>query len=184
MGKRFNTDKDHEMSMFRKLLNFIGSPVTNSDDERRQPASITTKEEGEIVGLKKLLSFVASCTYLFLDNRFRFADSHVTQSFDGNCDITLQSQKMKIRLIRDRGQISMDFRAASGTHEEDWYSIDIVRQMITGEKECSGLMDTENTLFLRQNIDAIENLFTDEALPMTRTEMRRLEMARAKRLFG
>ncbi len=164
--------------MFSKLISSLrGEPP--ADD-------VAIDDVDEIAGLKDLLSFIASqCTFLFLDNRFRLVDSYVeASSFDGNCAVFLQSASIRMQFIRDRCQNSLDFWAASDEHEGEWYSIDIVRQAITGEKACTGLMDAENTRFLRQNIDAVEKLFAADALPTTIPRLKRLEVLRANRLFG
>jgi hypothetical protein len=49
----------------------------------------------------------------------------------------LTSDDLRIRLIRDRGQLRAEFQRTSEDGDR-WHSIDIVRRLLTGEGPQSG----------------------------------------------
>lgn len=66
----------------------------------------------------------------------------------------------------------------------DWYSIDIVRQLITGKVHDSAILDQNSHIFLYEHFSILCELFSPEKAPDTIAKMKKLESERAKRLFG
>jgi len=122
------------------------------------------------------------CSFLYSPNRFRFVDSGSSDSF-GNAFLVLEHEELRLQFVKDRGQIFLDFQHTSKNHKDDWFSIDIVKQMVTGKIEPSAEMDSEKAEFLKTNLDRIEQLFFAANLEGTIKRLRELERARAKRLF-
>jgi len=122
------------------------------------------------------------CSFLYSPNQFRFVDSHSSESF-GNALLVLEHEDLRVQFVRDRGQIFLDFQPTSKKSKRDWYSIDIVKQLVTGKIEPSAEMDSEKAEFLKNNLDKIEQLFSTANMESTIKKLRELERARAKRLF-
>jgi len=122
------------------------------------------------------------CSFLYSPNRFRFVDSGSSESF-GNAFLVLEHKELRLRFVKDRGQIFLDFQPTSKNRKGEWFSIDIVKQMVTGEIETSAEMDSEKRKFLKTNLDKIEQLFSSANREGTIKKLKELERARAKRLF-
>lgn len=134
--------------------------------------------------MKKILQFLAtSGSFLYEDRGFRFVDSQYSGVFGGNGLVVLQNDKMDVRLLLDREQLSMDFRGKGRASPRDWFSEDIVRQMITGEIDRT-FLDNNNVEFIQSHLDEIEQLFSVENLSTTEAKCRQLQRERSKRLFA
>lgn len=84
----------------------------------------------------------------------------------------------------DRGQLFLDFQGVTRKGKLDWYSVDVVRQLVTGERQSSAELTEDYASFLRDHLDEIERRFADENLADTIGALRELERARAKEMFG
>ena len=135
--------------------------------------------------MRKILQFLATeGFFLFEDHNFRFVDSHYWSAFGGSGTVVLASDVLDIRFAIEREhRIFMDFRATGRTSPNSWFSIDIVRQLLTGEIDRS-YMDDENTAFLNQRFHDVQVLFSKDRLDETEVEFKKLEKKRSKRLFG
>ncbi len=123
------------------------------------------------------------CSFLYLPNQFRFVESDSSESL-GNAFLVLEHKDLRLKFIKDRGQLFLDFQPTSSNRKKDWFSIDIVKQLVTGNIEPSAEMDIEKAKFLKSNLDEIKRLFSTTNLEDTLKKLRELERARAKRLFG
>jgi hypothetical protein len=122
------------------------------------------------------------CPFLLTSPRYRFVDSEVGSSF-GDAYIVLESNALRLRFIRDRGQLFLDFQSPSQTGERHWFSIDVVRRLLTGDQPESAELDADYATFLEGNLEEIESRFA-QRLDETLGHLRELERARAKELFG
>ncbi len=135
--------------------------------------------------MDEILKYLVShCSFLYERNRYRFVDSYVSDAFGGDSFLVLASETMQIRFVRDRGQLFLDYRSAQQEGNESWYSIDVVRQLMTGKNECHSLMNEENAHFLKANLDEIERLFSEANLKETLRRLKKLEKEISKNLFG
>ncbi|MFX0023527.1 MAG: hypothetical protein ACFE9S_14470 [Candidatus Hermodarchaeota archaeon] len=123
------------------------------------------------------------CPFLFSPNQFRIVDSDSSESF-GNAFLVLEHKNLRLKFIKDKGQLFLDFQPMSSNRKKDWFSIDIVMQLVTGNIESSSEMDTDKAKFIKSNLDEIQRLFSSPNLEVTIKKLRELERARAKRLFG
>jgi hypothetical protein len=121
--------------------------------------------------------------FLYAPGRYRFVDSGTSTSFGGDAFLTLASDALRIRLISDRGQLFADFQGADNGGSLDWYSIDVVRRLITGERPATAELSADYADFLERHLDEIERRFSKEG-PSTVRALKELEKARAKELFG
>ena len=67
--------------------------------------------------------------------------------------------------------------------DRDWYSIDVVRELLTGEPQETAELSPDYAEFLENHLAEIERRFAGDALPATVSALKDLERARAKRLF-
>lgn len=98
-----------------------------------------------------LLFIVKYCSALYNKLGFRFVKSEVTDSFGGNCYLILESEFMMLHFVKDRGQLFLDFESKLLGKKRELFSLDVVRQDITKEKELKSLLDEENGCFLLSN---------------------------------
>ena len=69
------------------------------------------------------------CSFLYSPNQFRIVDSGSSESF-GNEFLVLEHEEMQMKFVNDRDQIFLDFQPTIKKRKNDWFSIDIVKQMI------------------------------------------------------
>ena len=121
-------------------------------------------------------------SFLFSPYQFQLIESQSSESF-GNALVILKHEDLLIKIVKDRDQIFLDFQPVSKKGKLNWFSIDIVKQMITGKIEPSSEMNPKNTEFLKNNLNKIAEIFSKESTPDTIQELKKLERERAKRLF-
>lgn len=132
--------------------------------------------------LKFLIEF---CSFLYERDGFRFIDSAVSKSF-GNAAIILGTSDLNIRFTRERGQLFADFKSNhyGKINAYSWYSIDVVRQLITGENQYYSIMNEDNAIFLKENINKIISIFSEPNVQETIMRLKKLERIRAKKIFS
>jgi hypothetical protein len=121
--------------------------------------------------------------FLFSGNQFRVIELVYTPEHFGNAILVLEDEVMRIQIIKDRSQILIDFQPKTKHKRKFWFSIDVVKQLITGNIEETAEMTPENIEFLRNNLDIIEDHFSPINLEETISRLQDLERERAKRIF-
>lgn len=122
-------------------------------------------------------------SFLYKEFGFRFVDSQVSNAFGGDAFLILAKDTVRLRLVRDRGQLFADFQETPSNGKE-WFSIDIVRKYIAKEHEYFSELDSNNAKFLRERLPDIEAAFRPATFDKIRREFQKLEKERAKSLFG
>lgn len=135
-----------------------------------------------------LLFLIENCPYLYEQYGFRFVDSRYEAKSFGNAFVRLESDDVAVILVRDRGQILIDFEGKfldSAYRKWDRLcSIDLVRQLLEPSDDLySGLMTEDNVLFMREHFDAILDLFSKERFSDTYSRVKILEQWRCQVLF-
>ncbi|MFC9689140.1 hypothetical protein ACFTSF_11410 [Kribbella sp. NPDC056951] len=131
-----------------------------------------------------ILAFIAThMGFLWDQARFRIAGSEVTTYNGGDALLLVESDVVRLRFVRDRGQLLLDFQPATGGISE-WFSVDLIRRLMLGQPESSGLLDEGYAAFIGQHLDAIEGRFRPERWAETHAELKALKVKRAKELFG
>jgi len=130
-----------------------------------------------------LLFLIEHLAFLYAPDRYRFVDSRTSEGF-GDAYLVLESDALRVRLVRDRSQLFMDVQSVGQHGDRDWYSIDIVRQLVTGERQTTAELSPDYAQFLERHLDEIERRFSDEELPATVSALKALQDERAKELFG
>lgn len=127
-----------------------------------------------------------SASFLYNEYSCRFVDSQVSKSFGGDAVLVLATEKLRLRLISDRSQLFCDFTDTSSDlgAKCKWFSIGVVRKYLTCETEFFDELDVGNISFLQREFHNIEDMFYKSSLLETQKELHKLEVERAKRLFG
>ena len=135
--------------------------------------------------MNEILRFLLThCSFLYETNRFKFVDSEVAPGFGGDAFLVLASEVLRLRFVRDRGQLLLGFQSIHERSEMDWYSVELIQQLLTGDKPRSAVLSDAYAMFLRSHLTEIEERFSKESLADTLRNLRKLERLRAKELFG
>jgi hypothetical protein len=134
--------------------------------------------------MNEILKFlIKHCSFLYEKYGFRFIDSAISES-SKDASVILGAPDVNIRFCMERGQLLVEFQSNHFGRKNvySWYSIDVLRQLVTGEKECNALMDEENTNFLKDNIITILDLFSKQKVRDTISKLKQLERIRSQAL--
>lgn len=132
--------------------------------------------------MDEILTFLMlHCSFLYKKLGFRFIDSLYSPESFGNAYLDLATKDMKVRFTLDRNQLLFDFQPKG---VKEWYSVDIVRNLITNELVFHGIMDQENAEFIKANFTKIQELFSEPMLNESKKRMKKLEAIRSKQMFG
>lgn len=132
--------------------------------------------------MNELLTYLVSrLSFLYNECGARFVDSLVRGP---HASIILEASELRLRLVRDRSQIFVDFQSTENPSEDDWFSFDMIRQLLTGEIIDSAQMDDEKAQFINDHFGAIAEAFRSTNRKETERKLHEYEHARAERLFG
>ena len=135
--------------------------------------------------MDEILEFLIKyCSEAYKKYVFKFTDSEVSSSFGGNAYIMLENDDLKLRFINDRGQLMLDFYSKFDKKRDNWYSIDLIRQLISGENKYYALLDENNGKFIQNNLREILVIFKKDAVEQTIAKLNLLRKKRAKEIFG
>ena len=134
--------------------------------------------------MRRILEFLAKeGSFLYEDAGFSIVASEYLPSFGGTGSVTLSDTVIELRLHLDRDRLMLDFRGSSRKSPQEWFSVDVVRQLLTAETDM-GFLDAGNVEFLRSRIVELRQRFSQSQLVSTEAALRQLEKQRSKRLFG
>jgi hypothetical protein len=141
---------------------------------------------GRPAGVNEILHFlIGYCSLLWDQGRYRIADSGTTTSFGGDAYVIIESASLRMRFVRDRGQLFLDFQETVANERDPWYSVDLVRHLLTGERPASAELSADYGEFLRESLPEIERRFSDDSVAAaTKHRLNELKRLRAKELFG
>lgn len=132
-----------------------------------------------------ILAFiVAHMRYLWTGARFRITGSEVSTSNGGDALLIVESDVLRLRFVRDRGQLFLDFQPVVTDRPKEWYSVDLVRRLLLGQRETSALLDESYASFIHDELPEIESRFAQVRWPETHSELRKIQKVRAKEMFG
>lgn len=136
--------------------------------------------------MNEILSFILQhCSFLWSDGRYRFTDSGAAQSFGGDAYVVISSDRLRMRFVRDRGQIFLDLQEVGAGEKGEWFSLDLVRRLLTDQRQDSAVMNDDYVRFFRESLAEIESRFADKSrLADTKKHLHELKRIRAKELFG
>lgn len=132
-----------------------------------------------------ILAFIAAhMGFLWDGARYRITASEVATSNGGDALLLVESEKLRLRFVRDRGQLFLDLQPFFSSPDGEWFSIDLVRRLKTGRPEETAELDEGYAAFVREHLQEIEHQFSEEEWAGTSARLKKLKVKRAKELFG
>jgi len=110
-------------------------------------------------------------------------DSLATDASGGDGYVVLESAALRLKFTVDRGQMLLEVQSTMKKSRE-WYSIDLIRQLVTGEAQPSAVFDAQYSAFLREHRGAICDAFSVQHRRATLEKLAGLEKDRERRMFG
>jgi hypothetical protein len=133
--------------------------------------------------MNELLQFIIRYfSFLYDDLGARFVDSQGLTNGGGR--LVLEMGELRIRFTYDRGDIWLEFQRSSHPPSDKWFSLDIVRQLLTRKIDDSPEMGDAEAEFVKANIGEISAAFSEVRHSATEKTLCEYGEARAKRLFG
>lgn len=135
--------------------------------------------------MDEILKFLLNdLSFVYKIHEFRIVNSKSSNTFGGEGYLILRSNSLEMRIVNDRGQLFLDFRHVSGKSTSDWYSIDLVNQLLTGNIRETAEMDGQYVSFLSEFLPEIVSVFDPTKIENTVSNLKKLKVVRAKRIFG
>jgi hypothetical protein len=78
----------------------------------------------------------------------------------------------------------LELQAVTDKRSGRWYSIDLLRTLLLGTTETSGILDEGYAAFITDNIEQLDALASEATWDENRNKLDKLAAARAKALFG
>lgn len=97
--------------------------------------------------------------------------------------MVLSSQTINLRFVSDRDQLFLDFQSRMADSGNSWHSIDVVRELISGEISDSAELNEDYANFLETKFQDISCLFSEKNAIGTVKKLKALEKKRSKRMF-
>ena len=133
--------------------------------------------------MDEILNFIFQyCCGFIKKYGFKVTTACISESF-GDAAIVVENDNLKLVFIRDRGQLFLDFHSKFDKKKKNPYSIDLVRQLVTGEETRYSLLDDNNGVFLEGKFDEIVHLFEKDNASRTISELTILERKRMKEMW-
>lgn len=117
----------------------------------------------------------------------RILEHRESASF-GDAVVVLQAGELRIRVVRERGQVFADFGSASNTSR--WFDSAVVLDVMDLSK-IGGFHESETraslsalAAFLRDCGKELMSLFSSERFPTTEQQLDEVQRSRAARQFG
>ncbi len=130
-----------------------------------------------------LLYLATNCGFLFHPSGFRFVGSAVSEGF-GDAEVVLESDAVRLRFVRDRGQLLLWFQPISWD-PNDWFSLGPLRGVLFGDRGGSEVLDAASAAFLAEAIGELEARFAERTTRDATVEaLREQERLRAQERFG
>jgi len=124
-----------------------------------------------------------NCDEVWKKDQFVMTD-HVEGASFGNELIRYENSFLVIEFVNERGHYTMEFISKVSRDKNHRYSIELLRQLITGENDLRPSLDDVNGSFLRTSLSELISRFEASMIDETRKELSILEKRRAKKLFG
>jgi len=135
--------------------------------------------------MDEILEFLIKyLSFLYNEYGFKFVDSMSSKSFGGDGFLVLRSEHIALRFVNDRSQLFLDLRSTQFDKKNDWHSIDLVKQLITGDVSENSVLNEEIVFFLKDHINDILEKFGPKEAKSTIVRLKKFKVERAKRLFG
>jgi hypothetical protein len=135
--------------------------------------------------MTRILTFIANFMgFLWVEGKYKIVGSEVSTSNGGDALLLVESTRLRMRFVSDRTQLLLDLQSADTPLPGEWFSIDRIRRMFLGAREVSAVLDQSYAAFIEKYLDEIEEMFSSENWPQTRSQLKALKVKRAKEMFG
>jgi hypothetical protein len=135
--------------------------------------------------MTRILAFIVNfMAFLWVEGKYKIIGSEVSTSNGGDALLLVESTRLRMRFVSDRTQLLLDLQPADTSVPNEWFSIDLIRRMFLGAREVSAVLDQSYAAFLQKYLNEIEEKFSGENWPQTRSQLKTLKAKRAKELFG
>jgi len=98
--------------------------------------------------------------------------------------VRLELSGIRLLFELDRGYLNLEFQSVRDPDPRSRHSLDMVRQVLTGEFRDCDTLDEENLAFLRSRLNDIVSVLSPARYEATLARLTECEEARADRLFG
>jgi len=133
--------------------------------------------------MEEILRFLYSnAIFLFRDYNFKFIDSEWSPSFGGSAYVILTNGFVKIRFVKSRDGLLMEFQP-SGKIKAEWFQFTIVGIFLTNDFHFSGDVNKNNAVFLKGQLPKIMEMFSENNIKQTIQELNLIKREMSKRLF-
>lgn len=129
-----------------------------------------------------LIFIIKYCSELYYKYGFRFINSDYCEG--DNSIIVLENGNVRFLFLRDRGQLMLEVSLSLNGKKSEQFSFELIRQYISGESELFTILDDNNGAFIRDNLEKIVNLLSENSVKTTILNLKKLEKRRSKLLFG
>jgi hypothetical protein len=124
-------------------------------------------------------------SFLWVSARYRITDSRTSTQFGGDAYLVVASDALRLRFVRDRGQLFLDLQPPWAGKTAEWYSVDLVYRLVTSRRRESAELDEDYVALVRDRLAEIESLFSNkESFEATKVELDKLKKTRTKEMFG
>lgn len=131
--------------------------------------------------MNELLTFIIkNASFLYDEYAARFVNSQTNGS---SAFIDLQVDGLRLRFSLDRGTLTLGICSAPETTDY-WYSLDVVKQMLTGKVVTTTELCAEDMNFLRSNFGHVIEAFSLNNIAMSKSKLLAIEKERARKWFG
>ncbi|GGF44885.1 hypothetical protein GCM10011519_18400 [Marmoricola endophyticus] len=133
--------------------------------------------------VNRIDAFVVEHMSYLWDGGFQLVRSEVTDHNGGDGALVVEGGDLRIRIVQDRSQLLLDLqRRADGGDE--WFPIDLVRRLYTGERERSAVLDDGYAALLGEVLPDLQRRFAADRWPQTRERLKILKRLRSTEMFG
>lgn len=118
--------------------------------------------------------------------QFRLVETAQSRSFD-NAFVVLQSDDVRMRIVRDRSQVFVDF--ASSTEPETWFDLDILLRLLKSALPHVGALQAARNVAdaaerIKKYYPEIRELFSASRFDENKVRLHALKRARTRERFG
>lgn len=113
--------------------------------------------------MKALFEFLLEYfDFLYLDPRYRVADSDVAKQAP-SASLTIVGPASTFQLINERDQIEIVVAPTKLMDPENWFWPSLIKQYIDNDPVIRYLPASDEAIWMRENLDAVERLFSDDS---------------------
>ena len=132
--------------------------------------------------MNELLQFmIQHYSFLWNDLGATFVDSQLR---GGDALLILEQGDLRIRFVRDRAQLFLEFQSRFRRPAEEWFSLEVLRYFLTGVASDNEVIDGAEAAFLRDNIGRIGEAFSRSRHKVTEKTLHEYKKTRSQRIFG